>query len=72
MNTSKKILNGIIREKAKGDTFLESNVQMKMMMKGINVKGIMEDKIPDTPDLIEKLHEIAKELEVDIHQIPTT
>ena len=66
MSTTKQILNFIIKEKSQGNPFQELSVQMKIMMKGINVKGILEDRIPDTPALSEKLNEIAKEFEVDL------
>ena len=69
MFTSKDILNFIIKEKAKGNTFQELNTQMKIMMKGINVKGILEDTIPDDHSLTEKLKEIAKEFEVDLKKM---
>jgi len=69
MSTIKQIMSFIIEEKGQGNIFHELNVQMKMLMKGINVKGIMEGKIPDTPALNEKLQEIAIELGVDLNQI---
>ena len=69
MSTIKEILCFIIKEKAQGNTFHELNVQMKIMMKGINVKGILEERIPDTPDLRNKLSEIAKEFEVDLKKM---
>ena len=69
MRTAKQILNFIIKEKAQGNTFQELNTQMKIMMKGINVKGIMEDRIQDTPDLIEKLEITAHEFDVDLRKM---
>jgi len=69
MSTVKEILNFIIKEKARGNTFQELNIQMKIMMKGINVKGILEDKIPDDPVLIERLKAIAKEFDVDLQKM---
>jgi len=71
MSTSKQILNFIIKEKAKGNTFQELNIQMRIMLKGINVKGILEDQVPDNPTQIEKLNEIAKEFEVDLKKMAT-
>ena len=64
MSTAKEILTFIIKEKSRGNTFQELNIQMRIMMKGINVKGILEEKIPDDSSMIEKLKEIAKEFEV--------
>ncbi|MDR1155578.1 MAG: hypothetical protein LBL04_12805 [Bacteroidales bacterium] len=69
MNTIKQILNFIIKEKAQGNTFQELNIQMRIMMKGINVKGILEGKVPDDPALSEKLKEIAKEFDVDLEKM---
>ena len=72
MSTIKQIMSFIINEKGQGNIFSELNVQMKMLMKGVNVKGILEDKIPDTPALIERLKEIVKEFDVDLPQMMTT
>ena len=69
MSTSKQILSYIIKEKAQRNTFQELNIQMKIMMKGVNVKGILEEMIPDEPALKEKLKEIAKEFGVDISKM---
>jgi len=69
MSVNKKILNFIIKEKADGNTFQELNIQMKILMKGINVKGILEGKIPDDPSLNEKLKEIAVEFEIDLNRM---
>ena len=66
MSTSKKILEFIIKEKSSGNTFQELNIQMRIMMKGINVKGILEGIVPDTPDLNEKLKDIAIEYEINL------
>jgi len=72
MSTAKQILNFIIKEKARGNTFQELNIQMKIMLKGVNVKGILEDLIPDSPGLIDKLNEIAKEFDVDLQKMIIT
>jgi len=69
MNTSKQILTFIIKEKAQGNTFQELNIQMRIMMKGVNVKGILEDRVHDTPALTDKMEEIAKEFEVDLNMM---
>ncbi len=69
MSTTKQILNFIIKEKAQGNTFQELNIQMRIMMKGVNVKGILEEKVPDDPTISEKLKEIAKEFDVDLKKI---
>ena len=71
MDNTKKILNFIIKEKSNGNSFQELNVQMKIMMKGVNVKSIMEDKISEEIALAmtEKLKEIAKEFDVDLKKM---
>ena len=69
MNTNKQILNFIIKEKAAGNTFQELNIQMRILMKGINVKGILDGNIPDDPALNSKLEELAKEFEVDLKKM---
>ena len=68
---TKKILNFIIKEKSQGNSFQELNVQMKIMMKGINVKGILEEKISEelAIAMTEKLKQIAMEFEVDLEKI---
>ena len=70
MSTAKQILNYIVKEKAGGNTFQELNIQMKIMLKGVNVKGILEEKISDDPTLIEKLKKIATEFNVDLPALP--
>ena len=64
--TTKEILLFIIKEKAEGNTFQELNIQMKIMMKGVNVKGILENKVPEDFALIEKLKGIAQEFNIDL------
>ena len=70
MNT-KQILNYIIKEKAQGNSFQELNIQMKIMMKGVNVKGILEEKISDelSHAVTQKLMEVAKEFNVDLEKL---
>ena len=71
MSNTKKILNFIIKEKAQGNSFQELNIQMKIMMKGVNVKGILEDKISEelANALTAKLMEIAAEFDVDLQKM---
>ena len=69
MGKAKLILNHIIQEKAQGNTFQELNIQMKIMMKGVFVKAILADQVPDDPELIGKLKNIASDFEVDISHL---
>jgi hypothetical protein len=72
MTKAKQILNFIINEKAKGNSFQEMNIQMRIMMKGLNVKGILDGTVADTPALFAQLDEIAKEYKVDLTNLKTT
>ena len=69
MSTSKEILSFTIKEKSKGNSFQELNIQMRIMIKGINVKGILDDSEPDTPNMVEQLKEIATEFQVDLKKM---
>jgi len=71
MTNTKKILNFIIKEKAQGNSFQELNIQMKIMMKGVNVKGILEGNISEeiANTLTSKLMEIAEEFDVDLQKM---
>ena len=69
MSKAKLILNHIIKEKAQGNTFQELNIQMKIMMKGVLVKAILEEQISDEPELIEKLKSIATDFNVDVSHL---
>jgi len=71
MTNTKKILNFIIKEKAQGNSYQELNIQMKIMMKGVNVKGILEEKISEelATLMTAKLMEIAKEFDVDLQKM---
>ena len=69
---AKQILTFIIKEKAQGNSFQELNIQMKIMMKGINVKGVLEERISDNlaGTLVDKLKNIAHEFDVDLQKMP--
>ena len=71
MSNTKQILNFIIKEKSQGNSFQELNVQMKIMMKGVNVKGILDEKISEeiAIAMTDKLREIALEFDVDLQKM---
>ena len=71
MSTNKQILEYIIKEKADGNTFQELNIQMKILMKGINVKSILDGNLSEDPVLTEKLKDLAEEFEVDLGKMAT-
>ena len=64
--TNREILDYIINEKSQGNNFQALNTKMKIMFKGINVKGILEDGIPDDPSLNLQLIAIGNEFEVNM------
>ena len=66
MSTPKQILEFIIKEKAQGNTFQELNIQMRIMMKGINVKAVLNGEMSDDTVVIDKLKDIAKEFDVNL------
>jgi hypothetical protein len=66
----KAILEFIILEKAQGNTFNELNIKMKIMMKGIHVKNILEGNLQDDSGiLMQKLINIADEFNVDLNKM---
>ena len=67
--TNKQILNFIISEKGQGNTFQEMHTKMKIMFKGINVKGILEGDIPDDPALNLQLINIGAEFELNMAKL---
>ena len=61
----KELVSFIIKEKAQGNSFQEMNLSMKLMLKGIPAKKIMEDlDYPEDPSLVEKIQKAAEELNV--------
>ncbi len=68
MQNMKHLIDYIVAEKAQGNAFQELNYTMKLMLKGIPVKTITEETLPD-PHMLNKIYEAAKELNV---QLPTS
>lgn len=63
----KKHINYIIDTKAQGNSFQEMNCRMKLMLKGIPVKDILEGQsLSNHEGLMEKIHHAAKELNVTL------
>ena len=69
---SRQILNFIIKQKSKGNAFQELNIQMKILIKGVNVKEILEGTLPDyaADETVSKLEAIAQEFGVDLKKMP--
>ncbi len=59
----KKLIDSIISQKAKGNSFQEMNYTMKLMLKGIPVK-IITDDTPADPVILEKIYQAAREFNV--------
>ena len=63
---TKLLVDELIEKRSKGVEFLKISTRMKLLMKGIDV-----NKIPDQPDdhlTIEKIHQIASELNITLNK----
>ncbi len=65
MSKSKLLIDELIRIKAQGNTFQIYNVKMKLMFKGVIVDNIT-DATPDTPEMLDKIFQVAKEFNVQL------
>ena len=65
MGKVKKLIDILIQEKAKGNSFQIMNVQMKLLFKGIDCKSIT-DETPDDPVTLAKIHEVAQSFNIDL------
>lgn len=68
MGTMKKLIDTIIKEKAMGNTFQELNIQMKLVLKGIDIRKITEET-EDDPELLEKIYQVANDFNVNLKQV---
>jgi hypothetical protein len=68
MGKTKQLIDLLIKEKAKGNSFQEINVQIKLLFKGIDCKKITEDT-PDDPETIAKIHEVAKAFNIELNRL---
>lgn len=68
MGKTKYLIDELIRKRANGDTFLELDIQMKLLLKGINVKHIT-DATPDDAEVIEKIYEMAGRFNISLETI---
>lgn len=66
MSKTKMLIDELIRKKANGNAFQESNVKMKLMF-----KGVMPDKITDESSdsevIISKIYEVAKDFNITLN-----
>lgn len=65
MGRTKQLIDTLIEKRAKGDNFLILDVQMKLLLKGINVEKIT-DQTPDDPEIIEKIKQMAKKFDIEL------
>lgn len=65
MAKTKKLIDELIAKRSKGDSFLELDVQMKLVLKGINVKNITENT-PDNPETIKKIYQLAEQMNIEL------
>ena len=67
MATMKDLIDRIVHEKAKGDSFQQLNVQFKLMLKGIPVKTI-NASTPDDPEILNKIFNAAKDFNIQLNR----
>ena len=65
MSTMKELIDKIIYEKAKGDSFQMLNVEFKLMLKGIPVKNI-DESTPTDQDILDKIHCAAQDFNISL------
>lgn len=65
MENMKSLIDYIVDQKAKGNSFQEMNYKMKLMLKGIPVNSI-DDQTPTDPKVLTKLYQSAQELNVQL------
>lgn len=65
MGQMKQLIDELIEKKAKGNTFQTLNVQMKLMLKGIQYQKITAES-DDDKDIIELIYEVAKDFNVEL------
>jgi hypothetical protein len=62
----KKVIDQIIKERAKGNIILTSTTRTKIILKGI-VPEKFSERSPDDPEVLAKLKDIGRELGVDLN-----
>jgi hypothetical protein len=65
MSKTKQLVEKLIWERSKGDPFTESSTRIKLIMKGIDPVKIT-DETPDDPQVIHKIREVAKALNISL------
>nr|WP_319397684.1 hypothetical protein [uncultured Carboxylicivirga sp.] len=67
MGKSKMLIDELIKKKANGNVFQESNVKIKLIFKGVMPDEITETT-PDSDELLAKIYEVAKDFNVTLSQ----
>ena len=65
MGKVNQLINELIEKRSKGKEFLKLSTQMKLLMKGIDVKKINDDT-PDDEVMIKKIYETAAEFNIKL------
>lgn len=62
----KELIDRIVSEKAKGNSFQESNIKFKLMLKGIPLKAI-DASTPEDPDILDRIFSAAKDFNIQLN-----
>lgn len=62
----KKVIDTIIKERAKGNIILTNTTRTKIILKGIVPENFSESS-PDDPEVLAKLKDLAREWGVDLN-----
>ena len=65
MGKTKQLIDDLIEQRCKGNSFLETSTRFKLLLKGIDTDKITEDT-PDNPKIIEKIYELANNLNIKL------
>ena len=65
MGKVKRLVDTLIEKRANGNHFLELDLQMKLLFKGINIKEITDDT-PDDPGTLSKIYEMAEQFNIEL------
>jgi len=65
MGKVNQLINELIEKRSKGNEFLRLSTQMKLLMKGIDVRKITVDT-PDDDVMIKKIYETASEFSIKL------
>ena len=66
MGKTRMLIDELIKKKANGNSFQESNVKMKLMFKGVFPDRITDDT-PDSEELISRIYEVANDFNITLN-----